>query len=644
MSSFNIEHTGGLFKSGNYGDVRLPDGHRAAVEDIYGENIDDIFLTVWEQALSNSSMPVDFANRHTYKDGVIWVESTPYMSTFMEGIDHDFRRSIISNTPQHKAKKNISDYGRRFSPDCLLDKNIMQTLDAELYSSVLSNALAIVNDKYAWIVNKFPYNIGGAIILPIDHDDLTNRASYDKDTEKWTKKNPSQTRGAIISKDYLNAIVHICDEHSQTAHRNHALDGMSIPMHDHFKTAPDSNPGFKVIDNIINYKLSNSDSVSFYMGKNTPFDTLCITGGERNDFINEVQRVLELLETNDEVYTVIYHKGHFLITPRKKELYGDGNKDAWTGSTVGAHGIELPSKSPKHYERVLKYSEIGGEYSWKSKVDIFSLKSEGLVRSPEDHKRTMEKVKVGYSIIPYGTKESWGNGNMLKSNLVPVSVYDMYMKLVSKQDKRNDKGHCETVTYLTCAIADLLNVHDDVKEIAALSAVFHDAGYDDIENVTEKFASITRDELSDDKADVARAKKLDREIRIEHQENAARLVEKYLAGHRLKDEIKRIVLDHDTRVNSPRSMAEAIMRDADWLARVTKTNLESMIKRFGDQEVDMEKMVHFMERQLIKGVNRGFYLFECSKIALLEMSRSLADPPLPIAKKVLDKFRFFTNL
>lgn len=615
-----VKISGGLLKN-NFERFELEDSHQVRIEEVYGDSVNQEFLDSWHRAIANSGTPLDFADGHDYSSSTIWFDGIPFSSVSMQGIDRDYRKKVIQGAAQHQPQKDLNSYGREFDEDCMLDKNIVQALDALPRDSIIeTNALAIFDDKFAWIVNKFPYNIGGTLLLPIAHDDLTNRASFDKETTEWTKSSDSQTRGAIISNDFLSVVVATCDSYDQTAQRNHALDGMSIPLHDHFKLMPQANPSLKVIDNLIRQELVEGNEAIAYRPKNTPFDTLCICGSNKKKTVEIAQEVLAKLEKNDEIFTVVYHKGHFLITPRKKELFGNGNKDGWTGSTVGMHGVDDPEENPDHLRRIKKYVAPKASFEWGKYI--------GDLEPSSLHKEILVKTKSAFSLDNYSPINyddfNIGEGQLLKAANLDPSVIALYEKLLEKQDKRSDKGHAETVTYLTSQLSKLLKVPDFVQEEACLAAVLHDTGYADIENIEQRFAENEANKLSADANIRDQAIRDDAEIRKLHQDNAVVLAKEYLGAHKSIQVISDIVGDHDTRINPPRSLSEAIMRDADMLARVTRTNLKSFYSRFG-ANTPPEVFVRQSEAQLVNSYKTGFYFPESLQIARIEFASTLKE-------------------
>jgi hypothetical protein len=355
-------------------DLKLPEEYLQKLSDLFPDGISASFLNSWHQALHNSDMPLNFAAAHSYEEFPLDIDGEIYRGIKTIGIDHIARGEIINSKSQYQPIKSLDQYGLRLSGSCMLDFNIAQALDAgQQYSETATNALADFGE-FILLVNKFPYNVTDTLLLPKNHDLLDQRAQYDKNSKVWTKHKESDTRGAIIDYRLLATVIALCDRLDLAAQRNHALDGMSVPLHDHFKLVANAHPTMSLTTDFLRtIELNDKESVS-YRATNTPFDTLCLTSRNHNQLAHDGAKLLEILERADQIFTIVYAQGTLLITPRRMELYGNGNKEGWTGSTVGIHGIEDPQKSPVHLERVLRFTPRQGEFNWKSFLDRAEIK------------------------------------------------------------------------------------------------------------------------------------------------------------------------------------------------------------------------------------------------------------------------------
>ena len=77
----------------------------------------------------------------------------------------------------------------------------------------------------------------------------------------------------------------------------------------------------------------------------------------RSRAISRVCNLLERLERSDRVFTLTYHAGKFLISPRHADVVGDTPGDC-------GGGAEVHTFDPSDLEQVVKYVPLAGEYDW----------------------------------------------------------------------------------------------------------------------------------------------------------------------------------------------------------------------------------------------------------------------------------------
>lgn len=167
----------------------------------------------------------------------------------------------------------------------------------------------------------------------------------------------------------------------------------------------------------------------------------------------------------------------------------------------------------------------------------------------------------------------WGSGSKIVPFLGERSL-QLWKDLQPLQDKRNDVGHAEMVTYFAHTLSGLVGMTGDKREVAMNAAIAHDAGYSLIPDVNRKFRnSLEMQERGGDSAKLG--KELERNLRVQHQDYAVELVRNHLGkgGYSGTDEVCDIVGDHDTRLRST-SEAGKIMRDADYMFRLTNLCVE----------------------------------------------------------------------
>lgn len=328
------------------------------------------FLDAWHLALKNSGTPLDFADRHSYGSHTVDFNGVRIAAGNTANIDQDLRKKIIQGQKVHKrCHADLTAYEYYLSPEgphtCNLCQNIIQGLDALTHPEVRTGFITTFDKKYVWMINKFPYNVGDTLISPIAHDDLSIRAESTKDAQGVTHL-PVQlgkTRESLLTSEYVEIVIGICDQYGQAAQRNHAMDGKTQP-HDHFKLCPEVHRAFNA-SMVIDKNQGLDDAVQLYAPPNTPFDTLAIASKNRVNLARKLTEIVNSLEQAGEVYTLCYYRGHWLITPRFKDKIGDVVLGPLgTGSGVGCHMIENPAENPRHLNNVRALVPLKGEFKW----------------------------------------------------------------------------------------------------------------------------------------------------------------------------------------------------------------------------------------------------------------------------------------
>jgi hypothetical protein len=329
-----------------------------------GNNAD--FWGAWNQAYRNSYNPAPLPDELEMTAGTFELDSKSFEAVFMGGIDHAARRALMAKAPSYKSLG--SDYPGLNIGACALCANLTQIIDAESGASNELNALWY-DDDHAWLGNKFPYVRGDSMILPRRHDDLSLRHQVSRSTERGQGirsivRRPGATAGAKISPDFLVKAFALADRYKQVAHRNHAIDGMSMPEHDHLKLIPESHPIWSIF-------IREARAVpNRFCGEldNTPFATLVI----KNDPVTlaeQLSNICNHLEDMQVVFTFIYNAGTVFITPRAGPKVDAADVDVWIGNGVSCHVFEHPSVNPDHLRRAKAYTSRKGEFDWRSVTD-----------------------------------------------------------------------------------------------------------------------------------------------------------------------------------------------------------------------------------------------------------------------------------
>jgi hypothetical protein len=177
-----------------------------------------------------------------------------------------------------------------------------------------------------------------------------------------------------------------------------------------------------------------------------------------------------------------------------------------------------------------------------------------------------------YRPISYQTGTQWGSGHKIIPALDALE-HRIWEKALPLQDQRGDPGHAELVTYFALQLSHCVGFDQRNRRGAVLAAIIHDTGYSQMENIKQRFQEAVLMGDSSDPEQAERGQSMERKIRLEHQEQAVILADRWLKElpdlpQEDIDEVKSIVGDHDTRRRNTTD-AGKIMRDADYLYRVT---------------------------------------------------------------------------
>lgn len=334
------------------------------------------FMDAWHQGLVNARTPLTFADNHVYGVVDITIEGLTYPFTTITNVDHDARAVVIGGLkpPRQEA---LAAYPFKTHPQgacaCGLCTNLVEYLDAGVEGKQRTGVLATFGNKYAWMVNRFPYNVGDSLVIDMNHDDMTHRVEPVIDAA-GIKRLPiieGKTREALLTEEYVLLTMHLCDKYQQAAQRNHAIDGKS-QAHDHFKLCPEVHPMHSA-KAIIEKDKEYAGVVTIYSPVNTPFDTLALTSPNRKMLAAKLVALVNALERESEVYTLCYYQGHWLISPRFKEAMGDSVcGPRGIGSNVGVHVVENLETVPKYLERVLAIIPTKNKFGWSRYTDAMS--------------------------------------------------------------------------------------------------------------------------------------------------------------------------------------------------------------------------------------------------------------------------------
>jgi hypothetical protein len=206
--------------------------------------------------------------------------------------------------------------------------------------------------------------------------------------------------------------------------------------------------------------------------------------------------------------------------------------------------------------------------------------------------------------IDYDHWDFSGQGNNIESMLQKIEL-DIWNAALPFQDKRDDAGHAEIVTYFALKLNDYLVGR---REIIVPAAILHDTGW----------SQMSKEEV--EQFYLPNWKDYEQKLRQRHQEEGVKMARSLLADSKYPldyiDDIAEIISQHDTR-REFFSREDGLVRDADKLWRYTLPHLELMLAK---RDTDAEKAY---DHDLARIIEPGFFYSEFSKkIARSEMEHA----------------------
>lgn len=320
------------------------------------------FLLKWCDTIQNYGTSLDFVKDTTYQTMYFKLENKSFPIIIMESPNCEKRKILMKKQKQYKPLENLRKYGLNLDfKNCFLCQNIVRSIDSEKNPNISDNKIYSL-DGYKILPNKYPSQPGHSLFVPVNHDNMKSRVSpkVKKDTLLWCSKE-GKTRGHILGVKEFSTLINICDKYNLLATSNHILDAMSIPGHWHYHLFPEDLPSFDLMDFVLNKKEKTEFEEGIYNSGNSPFDTLIIEKNKIKEFSKMVCSILKKLEKDNQVYTTIYCKGHFFISPRKNV----GIEKICTGSGISIHLFD--SKEDLLY-KIRKYIPMKGEFLWKKYI------------------------------------------------------------------------------------------------------------------------------------------------------------------------------------------------------------------------------------------------------------------------------------
>ena len=230
---------------------------------------------------------------------------------------------------------------------CPMCGHLAQGFDAELYGE--PGVFLARGAGFALIPNRFPPSPGpfDLLLVPVSHDAPDRK-----------------TAGKRVSLGDLEAVTEACAALAMAAQRNHVLDGMSVPQHDHWKLTPLETPAGRWREMALACRTAAREA-PLWQGQvpGVSFDMLGITGQDTRQVLECVATCLQRLEDAREVFTLWYADGVFAILPRWSEAYHQKPLLPPLSSAVGT--LLMPPCDPKLLSTMEQRVPLAGEFDWR---------------------------------------------------------------------------------------------------------------------------------------------------------------------------------------------------------------------------------------------------------------------------------------
>lgn len=264
------------------------------------------FLERWRKALESYGTPGNFADEVQYTNGTIRIHDGEYEFVRFSNSNHAVRRELMAKQAQYTPKGR--QYGHALTTEnCFLCQNIAQAID------IGDNQIEDLSD-YLVLPNRYPPFPGSLLFIPKNHDDTSNRTSGLAPEE-------GKTRANIVTPSYLYTMIEYCEKNKMVGLRNHLLDGMSIPEHDHFQLSLRNTRVFHLADKVLGNKEHTEYATNIFKPENTPFDTICISGRPER-IAEDGHHIVEKMERSNEVFTLLYINSSLFIGSRNSDRIG----------------------------------------------------------------------------------------------------------------------------------------------------------------------------------------------------------------------------------------------------------------------------------------------------------------------------------
>ncbi len=319
---------------------------------------EDAFLDRWANALLAYGTPTDFVSSVRYIESRFEMNGAAYPLVIPQGGNYRMRAQLMARQRRYDALGDSLAYPVSLRPDgCFLCQNIQQAIDAERDATRPSNVMFDLGSHYIF-PNRYPAHRGSSLFVPKDHDDHERRV--DICARRLEDEFGIRTLGRLVGPRDLRTLFQFADAHNLLAARNHVLDGMSIPCHDHFHLHSAALPSSRFFCQLIEDEHSKSGPPERFP-QATPFATLFLIDSDRAALAQRAAEVIGRLEFGHIVYTAAYWQGGFALSPRTCDVSVD--RIPKVGGDVPMHSFD--PEEPGVLEHIQRHVLRRGQFDWR---------------------------------------------------------------------------------------------------------------------------------------------------------------------------------------------------------------------------------------------------------------------------------------
>lgn len=321
------------------------------------------FLVAWSRALSLTGTPMSFLDELQMTELNFKAAGAEYTGTLARFptrfVD---MKTLIERYPllSEISKEKIQELG--FNPDaCGLCQRGLEAFEGELKHGTIPLSILAASENFLLVPNRFPWEPGGSLLFARQHDDMNVRVHPQNGTVYPIE--PGRTRGALVSTGMLESAIYFSDLYDLVVIRNHVLDGMSVPFHEHYQAFPSDLPKGSLMRLISQEVPKPVDCVDISSSLHTPFDSCILASSNLRLLVDAAVELCQRLELDNQVFTLAYYNGAIKLSVRHAH-------DVYTayGSRVPLHYFhsdEMHKSQDMLSDTLISAFPLRGEFPWE---------------------------------------------------------------------------------------------------------------------------------------------------------------------------------------------------------------------------------------------------------------------------------------